>query len=182
MRSITKRWKFVLPALLLGLLALAGLAYSAAGPNAQLAGQNRVYGGGSFKGPEGLARNFAIDAHANGSVAYGDIEYGGGSHFQHEQVTCLAVGGNRTTIGAIVTQADRSEDVGFWALMILTDNGPATSTTSDASTLQEIGPAGAGWPAGFPYVCPSPSAAAAMFGLNDFTLDGGDVVVQNAAG
>jgi hypothetical protein len=180
MKRISKRSTLVLSSMLLVALAIAGFAYSASGPNAQLAGQDRVYGGGSFTGPEGLLRNFAIDAHANGSAAYGDIEYGGGGHFEHEQVTCLAVSGNRATVGAIVTQADRPEGVGFWALMVLTDNGPATSTTSDASTLQEIGPGSAGWPAGFPYVCPSPSAAAAMFGLSEFTLNGGDVVVQDA--
>jgi hypothetical protein len=170
--------------LLFGALVIAGVAYSAGGPNAQLASQTRVYGGGSFVGPDlpvGLQRNFAVDAHANGQAAYGDIEYGGGSHFQHEQVTCLAVSGNRATIGAIVTQADRPI-VGNLVLMVLTDNGPATSATPDASTLQEGGPAGPGWPAGFPSVCPSPSAAVAMFGLSDFPLNGGNVVVQNATG
>ena len=179
MKRITKRSTLVLSSVLLVALAIAGYAYSASGPNAQLAGQSRVYGGGNFTGPEGLPRNFAIDAHERGS-AYGDIEYGGGSHFQHEQVTCLAVDGNKATVGAVITQADRPEIVGFWVLMILTDNGPANSTTPDASTLQEGGPGGAGWPAGFPYVCPSPSVAAAMFGLSDFPLNGGDVVVQAA--
>jgi hypothetical protein len=181
MHRTTNRWKVVAPGAVVAMLAIAGFAYSASGPNAQLAGQDRVYGGGSFI-PDSFQRNFAVDAHANGQAAYGDIEYGGGSHFQHEQVTCLAVSGNRAAIGAIVTQADRSETVGDWALMVLTDNGPATSTTPDSSTLQEIGPGGAGWPAGFPYVCPSPSAAVAMFGLSDFALNGGDVVAQDATG
>jgi hypothetical protein len=171
--------------LLLGALVIAGLAYSAGGPNAQLASQNRVYGGGSFVGPDlpvGLQRNFAVDAHANGQAAYGDIEYGGGSHFMHEQVTCLAASGKRAAIGAIVTHADRPIG-GSLVLMVLTDNGPATSKTVDSSTLQEINPPGdAGWPAGFPYVCPSPSAAVAMFGLGDFPLNGGNVVVQDATG
>lgn len=88
-----------------GALAAAGLAYSTGGPNAQLVGQDRVYGGGHFIVPDSLGggvRTFAIDAHSSG-----DIEYGGLLHWAHEQVTCLNVVGNSATVGAIVTDTDR---------------------------------------------------------------------------
>jgi hypothetical protein len=55
--------------------------------------------------------------------------------------------------------------------------------TPDDSTLESFGPAGdSSWPAGFRYVCPSPSEAAATLGLSDhFPLDGGAVVVQDVS-
>src|SRR5690348_8065033 len=101
--SIRRRWV----ALLLGGAAVAAgatfaaVASSATGPNAQLVSQNRVYGGGQFTtSPEaGSLRNFAIDAHAIGAVAYGDIEYGSPFNWEHEQVTCLNVVGNQATVG-----------------------------------------------------------------------------------
>jgi hypothetical protein len=176
--------KLVLPVLLLGALVIAGVAVSASGPNAQLASQNRVYGGGQFTGaPDGNPRNFAVDAHAglSGQPAFGDIEYGSPVHAAHEQVTCLSVSGNKATVGAVVTQADRPETVGFLVLMVLADNGGPISGTADQSTLQIQGPADdPAWPAGFPNTCPSPDAAAALFGLSYFSLNGGDVVVQSA--
>jgi hypothetical protein len=181
MRLISRRWRFVVPALLLGALAVAGFAYSASGPNAQLASQNRVYGGANFTTFDGSQRNFAVDGHASGQAAFGDVEYASSSHYSHEQVLCLNVGGNKAVVGAVITQADRPETVGLLVLWVVADNGTPISGTPDQATLQVSGPAGdPGWPAGFPMTCPSPDAATAFFGLQYFPLNGGDVVVQSA--
>ena len=166
-------------------LAAAGHADSSGGPNAQLIQQNRVYGGGQFTVSLGDVRNFALDAHATGGTAYGDAEYGGGIHWQHEQVTCLNVVGDRATVGAVVTAADRPAVIGLAVLWVVQDNGNPISGTPDAATLQEFGPVGpdGGWPtAAFPYVCPSPDAATSFFGLGFMPLNAGDFVVQDAAG
>jgi hypothetical protein len=162
----------------------AAVASSATGPNAQLVSQNRVYGGGQFTNSfDGSIRNFAIDAHANGAAAYGDIEYGGTVHAGHEQVTCLKVVGNQATLGAVITQADRPAIIGWFVLQVYQDNGGLFSGTPDAATLQVQGPGTGvanGWTAGFPYVCPSPDTTMSFFGLSYMPLSGGDVVVQDA--
>jgi hypothetical protein len=183
--------------LALGALVAAGIAYSAAGPSAQLVHQDRVYGGGTI-GPGCLVpdigiciddtRTFAIDAHADshGRAAFGDVEYAGPTHYQDEQVTCLSVDGNKAAIGAIVTAADRPSVVGMWTLMFLTDGGNPTSVTLDSSSLQYFGPAtpgpAGGWPPGFPNVCPSPNTGAPNLGLVPayLALTGGDIVVQDS--
>lgn len=168
----------------LAALAAAGYAYSSVGPNAQLLQQNRVYGGGQFTVSAGDVRNFAVDAHANGGTAYGDAEYAGAAHWSHEQVTCLNVVGNKATVGAIVTAADRPATIGLAVLWVVQDNGNPLSATPDAATFQEFGPVGpeGGWPTpAFPYVCPSPDTAASFFGLNDMSLNAGDFVVQDVA-
>jgi hypothetical protein len=161
--------------------AAAGIANATGG--AQLANQNRVYGGGQFTVSAGDVRNFAIDAHGNGGTAYGDIEYGGALHWSHEQVTCLNVVGSSATVGAVVTQADRTNTIGWLALWVVQDNGNLLSATPDAATLQEFSPAGptGGWPAGFPSVCPSPDSATSSFVLSYIPLNAGDIVVQDAA-
>jgi hypothetical protein len=75
-------------------LAVAGYAYSSDGPNAQLVGQDRVWGGGGtepgcFVPDIGFCRlspnDFAIDAHATrtAQAAYGDRA---GSN-AHDQIT-----------------------------------------------------------------------------------------------
>jgi hypothetical protein len=152
---------------------------------AQLASQNRVYGGGQFtvSPDQGSVRNFAIDAHANGATAYGDIEYGSPFHAGHEQVTCLKVVGNKATVGAVITQADRPEVTGWFVLWVVQDNGGLLSSTPDAATFQVNGPGTGvanGWTAGFPYVCPSPDTAASFFALSYMPLNAGDLVVQDA--
>jgi hypothetical protein len=174
--------KLFVTLLAFGALAGAGLAYSAGGRNAQLVREDRVYGGGTFD-----TRTFAIDAHADshGKAAFGSIEYAGPDHFQDEEVTCLAVDGDKAAVGGIVTRADRPEVVGMWALMFLDDGGNPTSGTADGSSLQYISPAGptGGWPAGFPNVCPSPDAGVPSLGLVPAYLPfaGGDVVVQDSS-
>jgi hypothetical protein len=173
--------KLVLPVLVLGALVIAGFASSASGPNAQLASQNRVYGGGHFIVPDGTERNFAVDAHASGQAAFGDVEYAGISHWSHEQVLCVTVVGQRATIGTVITKADRRETIGMLTLFVLSDGGPPLSGTQDSSTFHIVGPANdPTWPGGFPNTCPTPEAATALYGLEAFSLDGGDVVVQNA--
>jgi hypothetical protein len=168
-------------------LVPATIASATSGPNAQLVSQNRVYGGGQFTtSPEaGSLRNFAIDAHANGATAYGDIEYASPFFWEHEQVTCLKVVGNSATVGAIITQADRPGAIHGLVLWVVQDNGNPLSSTPDAATFQENGPdpgLAGGWPnAGFPYVCPSPDTATSFFGLSYMPLNAGDFVVQNAA-
>jgi hypothetical protein len=75
--EIMLRLKFSAVALIAvaAVIVSATIASATSGPNAQLVTQDRVYGGGQFDSPGGV-RNFAIDAHAQGAVAYGDIEYG----------------------------------------------------------------------------------------------------------
>jgi hypothetical protein len=173
--------KIALPVLALAALMIAGVAFSASGPNAQLASQNRVYGGGHFNTSDGTARNFAVDAHASGQAAFGDVEYAGPSHWSHEQVLCVTVVGNKATIGTVITNADRSETIGMLTLFVLSDGGPPLSGTPDSSTLHLSGAANdPTWPAGFPTTCPTPDATTALYGLQDFPLDGGDLIVQNA--
>jgi hypothetical protein len=173
--------KIVLPVLAVGALVIAGVALSASGPNAQLASQNRVYGGGDFN-PGGTQRNFAVDAHTDGTVAFGDVEFGTVSFYRHEQVLCLNVSGNKATIGAVITQSTNPEiPVGWLVLWVLVDNGPPNSGTPDQTPFQLLGPTNdPGWPSGFPSTCPSPDAATALFGLDYFPFTGGDVVVQTA--
>jgi hypothetical protein len=169
------------PALILIALTVTGFADSASGPNAQLGSQNRVYGGGNFTTFDGSQRNFAVDGHANGQAAFGDVEYGGSPHYSHEQVLCLNVSGNKATVGAVITQGDRPATIGLLVLWVVADNGTPISGTADQATLQVSGPAGdLGWPTGFPMTCPSPDKATAFFGLQYFPLNGGDVVVQDA--
>jgi len=183
--GMSRRWKVgVLLVALAAALGVTGLAYSTSDQNAQLVSQNRVYGGGQFTVSPGDVRNFAIDAHhANGDAAYGDIEYGGGAHWQREQVLCLNVVGSSATVGAVVTNADRPDAIGLLVLWVVQDNGNLLSPTPDAATFQVFGPAGpaGGWPVGFPSVCPTPDAATSLFGLSHMPLNAGDFVVQRAA-
>lgn len=175
--------KLVLPVLLLGALVIAGVAFSASGPNAQLASQNRVYGGGGFTPFDTLhpQRNFAVDAHANGPTGFGDVEWGTASTYRHEQVLCLNISGNKAAIGAVITQSNDPEIIGWLVLWVVADNGTPNSGTPDQATFQLLGPANdPDWPTGFPSTCPSPDAAIATFQLDSFPFDGGDVVVQKA--
>jgi hypothetical protein len=185
-KSPRKKW--FAAALIAGLAVLlpATIASATSGPNAQLVTQNRVYGGGQFTVSPGDVRNFAIDAHAQGGVAYGNVEYGSTLHFGNEQVTCLKVVGNTAAVGGIITADDNRPDIiGWGVLWVVQDNGNILSATPDAATFQVIGPLGdpdfAALPAGFPYVCPSPDTATSYFGLSYFPLNAGDLVVQNAA-
>jgi len=150
-------------------------------PNQQLVHQNRVYGGGQFMGPDGTPRNFAVDAHAEpgSNPAFGDIEYGNPVHYSHEQIACLTVSGNKATLGAMFTQGDRPETIGYLVLMVVVDNGTPLSGNPDQATLQVSGPPNdPTWPAGFPNACPAPDTAAAF--ATYFPFSGGDIVVQNA--
>jgi hypothetical protein len=112
-RKISARRKLGLLSAVLVVVALAGaaLAYSSDGPNAQLVGQDRLYGGGGtdpgcFVPDIGFCRtgetNFAIDAHAtrSGQAAYGD-QVG----VEQKQVTCLAVDGNNAAVGGVIVSS-----------------------------------------------------------------------------
>jgi hypothetical protein len=183
-KSPRKKW--LAAALIAGLAVLmpATIASATSGPNAQLVTQDRVYGGGQYTVSPGSVRNFAIDAHAQGGAAYGNLEFGSGPilHFGNAQVTCLKVVGNSTTVGGIMTDADPPDFIGWAILWVVQDNGNILSATSDAATLPVIGPLGdPDWSAGFPYVCPSPDTSTSHFGLSYFPLNAGDLVVQNAA-
>ena len=172
-----------------GTLAIAGLAYSSGGPNAQLVAQDRLYGGGGtdpgcFVPDIGFCRtvptNFAIDAHATrtGQAAYGDMVSGNG----HKQVTCLAVDGNNAVIGGTIVAAPDPSIDGFLFVQFFVDNGTIAFGGDLASPFYN-GPADpSGWPPGFPYVCPSPDSGAPEFGLirSFLPISRGDVVVQDA--
>ena len=93
----------------------------------------------------------------------------------------MPVAAKMAFVSAGITQADRPATVGLLVLWVVADNGTPISGTPDQATLQVSGPANdPGWPSGFPLTCPSPDAATAAFGLDYFSLSGGDVVVQNA--
>lgn len=173
-------------------VALGGATYalSTGGPNAQLAQQDRVFGGGSF-GPgcsnDGVfclqdSRSFSVDAHASssGEAAYGDIWYGApGGNDQHAQVTCLGVDGGRAVVAGIIDQATRPSILGWWVVFFYDDRGtPAQGV--DRASLGSFGPPDpAQQPAGFPYVCPSPDTGAPYTDTppSFFTLKG-DVSVR----
>jgi hypothetical protein len=171
-----------------GGLAIAGFAYSSDGPNAQLVNQDRIYGGGGtepgcFVPDVGFCRqvptNFAIDAHGSstGRSAYGDWLTGG----DQIQVTCIAVDGTNGVVGGITTASVVASHVGWLNLQFLTDNGALTAG-GDAQSPLYAGPADpAGWPPGFPYVCPSPDTSAPNFGLirSFLPISRGDIVVQD---
>ena len=179
--GLSKRWLriFVLIVALLALgLALATRAQTTTGPNAQLATQDRVYGGGTYQ-PANV-RNFAIDAHAIGGAAYGNLEYATPLTLREQQVTCLSVSGNKATVGGIFTASTDPTFNGWWFEWVVQDNGTPLSGTPDAASFQNLAPAGdTSWPKGFPYVCPSPDDALSTVGAL-FPFLGGDIVVQQA--
>jgi hypothetical protein len=192
-------WKYALPLLLtLGVaLAVAGYAYSSGGPNAQLVGQDRVYGGGqtdpgcfvpdiNFCRP--LPVNFAIDAHATrtGAAAHGDRTNGApGFRDVHGQVTCLAVHGHNAVVGAVTTSSSDPSVVGQLSLEYFVDRGTPSFGDRDLVSPAYSGPAGPrNWPPGFPDVCPSPDTDLPAFGLirSFLPLAHGDIVVQGGIG
>jgi hypothetical protein len=176
----TARWKLAaLFAVVVMALAGSAIAYSLGGPNQQLVGQDRVYGGGTYQ-PANI-RNFAIDAHASGAAAYGNIEYAAGVTIREEQITCLTVSGSKATLGGIIQQATDPSLVGWAFMWVVQDSGSPLSGTPDTATFQSLGPTDApDWPARFPQVCPSPGDAISIFALDSFPLSGGDIVVQDA--
>ena len=194
--SRRRGWKLVLLlALALGALAAAGVAYTSGGPNAQLAIQDRVYGGGStdagacFEPDINFCRplpvNFALDAHATrtGRTAYGD-HVGGAVGFgeNHGQITCLAVHGQNAVIGGTFVSSSDPSVVGRLFAMFLVDRGTPAFGDRDLVSPVYSGPAGPDWPPGFPFACPSPDTGAPDFGLvrSFVPITHGDIVVQDA--
>jgi hypothetical protein len=176
-------------------LAIAGLAHPSSGPNAQLANQDRLYGGGgndpgcfvpdiNFCRPS--AFNFAIDAHATrtGNAAYGDFMYGApGFRDDGGQVTCLAVDGQNAVIGGITVSSSNPSVVGGLFAVFFVDRGTPAFGDRDLVSPRYSGPADpSGWPPGFPYVCPSPDTGAPAFGLirSFLPIGQGDIVVHDA--
>lgn len=168
-------------------LAVAGVAYSTAGPNGQLVNQDRLYGGGGTDPgcfvPDigfcrGLPSDISLDAHATGNdtAAYGDVTGRSGAH---NQVTCLAVDGRNAVVGTRILADGNPDHVGWVTATYYVDNGPGQL---DFVSPTYTGPDGPGdWPAGFPYVCPSPDTSAPAFGLfrSFIPLARGDIVVQD---
>jgi hypothetical protein len=183
-----RRKLVVLGLALVGALAVAGFAYSTGGPNAQLANQDRLYGGGGtdpgcFVPDIGFCRpiptNFSVDAHAagNGQAAFGDMVIG----TIHVQITCLSVVGSKAAVGGIVVGAPDPAQIGSLQLMFLVDGG-APGSGLDLTSPRYVGPAGpaGGWPPGFPYSCPSPDGVPALgFFASYLPIVRGDVVVQD---
>ena len=173
---------------LLVTLGVASLAYSSGGPNAQLVPQDRVWGGGGtdpgcFVPNIDFCRtgstNFAVDAHAtgNGQAAYGDHMSASG----HSQVTCLAVHGQNAVVGGVsLTSPDPSRVGWLFAIFYVDAGGPGSGL--DLESPRWSGPPDpSGWPAGFPYVCPSPDVGDPTFGLvrSFLPISRGDIIVQD---
>lgn len=182
--------KFLLYAGALVSLVGAGVAYSAASPAAKLQRQDRVYGGGQI-GPGCAdicvtnARNFALDAHAqgDGSEAAGTSTYGGtgGALEQQRSITCTRVDGHRAVIGGVVESGSAA---GFWYVQYFVDRGGAAALpgSRDLATLTlQDAPGSGAWPSGFPATCPSATTGIAGGELAYLEVDEGDVVVQDAA-
>jgi hypothetical protein len=167
----------------------AGIAGSSAGPNDQLAGQVRIYGGGEFgpgcfTGDTGLCfpdkRSLAVDAHVDGNgngAAYGSLEYGSpGKTDTLVRITCVNVNGNSAILGGIVTESWNPAFVGLAVIYYVVDNGSVDSATPDQASPANLDPIGAAdWPADFPYTCPSTPPPAAPAVYQDLR---GDIVVQ----
>ena len=166
----------------------AAIAHSTAGPNGQLAAQDRLWGGGGtepgcFVPDIGFCRvgptNFALDAHATGSgnAASGD-RVGAGLQ---EEVTCLKVDGRNAVVGGIVrSNPANPSGVGDLFLQFFVDNG--STPGQDLVSPFYTGPGPSGWPQGFPYVCPSPDTGVPALGLfrSFIPVSRGDIVVQDA--
>ena len=183
--------KFALYAFTLAALVGAGVALASASPSAKLDKQDRVYGGGQF-GPGcftggapcfDYARNFAVDAHAqgDGSEAVGNSTYGTpGSVESYRKVTCLRVEGNKAAIGGVITSGANTG--GGWIEYFVDRGGPALGDRDRASPEYVDPLDSANWPAGFPTTCPSPTSGFPA-GLPVYReVDEGDVVVQDAPG
>jgi hypothetical protein len=188
-----KRPFVLLGSVVLSALAVAGYAASSGGPNAQLANQDRIYGGGqtdpgcfveiNFCRP--LPVNFAVDAHATGSgqAAHGDFTFGApGFRDSHSQVTCLAVDGHNAVVAGITVDSSDPSIVGNLFVQFFVDRGTPSFGARDLESPVYTGPADpAGWPPGFPYVCPSPDTGSPELGLirSFLPINHGDIVVQD---
>jgi hypothetical protein len=170
-------------------LVCAGVAYAAASPNAKLQKQDRLYGGGAFSAGcfsdssicFALGRNFAVDAHAdqNGHGARGNSNYGApGGTDNVRTVTCLRVVGNRAAIGGIIVSGG---DAGWWFVQYFVDRGGPAQGDRDLSSPSFVDPPGSSeWPAGFPYVCPSPATGFPGAGPIFREVESGYIVVRDA--
>ena len=170
-------------------LVAAGVAYSAASPSAKLEKQDRVYGGGQF-GPGcftdstlcfDLARNFAVDAHAegDGTEAVGNSTYAArGGVNNYRSVTCLRVEGKRAAIGGTILSGAFA---GYGYVQYFVDRGgPADGERDLASASLTDALTASTWPAGFPNVCPSPTTGFPGGEPAYLPVDEGDIVVQDA--
>jgi hypothetical protein len=181
--------KFTLYALTLAALVGAGVAFAAAAPSAKLDKQDRAYGGGQF-GPGcfsggtpcfDLARNFAVDAHAqgDGTEPVGTSTYGSPAGAEsYRKVTCLRVEGNKAAIGGVVTSG---ADAGAgWVEYFIDSGGPAFGDR-DLASPEYVDPlSSTNWPAGFPATCPSPTTGFPAGPPVYRQVDEGDIVVQDA--
>jgi hypothetical protein len=171
-------------ALLMALIG-AGAAYSAASPSAKLQKQDRVYGGGQF-GPGCFSnstgcfdnpRNFAVDAQAagDGTGAAGNSTYGTpGIGESSRSVRCLRIHGNTAVVGGVILTGPGA---GWGYVQFFVDRGGPGLGDRDLASPSFTDPLdAAGWPAGFPNVCPSTTESYAAYR----EVDEGDVVVQDA--
>ena len=87
-----------------------------------------------------------LDAHSNadgtGATGTWRVHFGGGSSPTYSgQVTCLAVSGNRATVGLNGTVNRFGEDVPFFGLFLLVDGGPAVpGPTEPLPPVEEFSP------------------------------------------
>jgi hypothetical protein len=170
-------------------LVCAGVAYAAASPSAKLLKQDRVYGGGQFGAGcfsssticFSEPRNFAVDGHADGDGAEpaGNSTYGAPGGINNlRTITCLRVEGKRAAIGGIIV-SDGSP--GSWFVQYFVDRGGPAQGDRDLASPSFIDPPGsAEWPAGFPYVCPSPTIGLPSAEPVFREVQAGDVVVHDA--
>jgi hypothetical protein len=182
--------KLVLFALMLTFVLCASVAYSASSPSAKLKKQDRLYGGGQVGAgcylPDfgvclDAPRYYAVDGHAqgDGSEAVGNSNFGiPDVRDGRRSITCLAVEGNKAVIGGII---ESGVFTGLWYAQFFVDNGAPGTGTRDQAGPTILDPPGApGWPAGFPYTCPSPVIGWTGNAPTYRPVDQGDFVVQDS--
>ena len=106
--------------------------------------------------------------------------YGGaaGSFVSYRTVTCLRVEGRRAAIGGVI---EAGPNVGWLFVQYVIDQGGPGLDEPDLVSPSYTDVSTSLWPDGFPFVCPSPTSGFPGGALDFLPLDGGDIVVQDAA-
>jgi hypothetical protein len=172
-----RRIGFVLAGAAAMAIALAATSFGA--PSSNAGPRDAVWGGGHFTWSDSGGehpRDFSVNAElgrfgdADGTLVYGNI---GATLARTNAVSCLAVSGKYAVIGG-------TDQLGGRYLFYMVDSGrPSSADSRDQVTpLLLLEPSDlAQMPAGFPSVCPSPTAVLNAIPYSDLT--GGDIVVHD---